>query len=69
MSRFKVYEIKYSKYGDTIRGIFSRDYLKAKCINMLENNNYADKSSVDLRSVDSMVRYIFRDVQLFRALN
>lgn len=69
MSRYKVYEIVHSKYGDITRGIYGRDYLKAKCIDTLENTGYNNKNLVDLRSVESMAKYLFGDIHSFRALN
>ena len=69
MKKYKVYEIAYNKYGTTIRGVYGRDYLKAKCIDMLDNTGWNNKHLVDLRSIESMAKYALGDIQLFRALN
>ena len=52
-----LYTVTYSQYGRIYKELKTRESLKQKCIDILNNKGWDNKKDVDLRSIQSMAKY------------
>lgn len=52
-----LYTVTYNQYGRTYKELVTKDMLKQKCIDILNNRGWDNKEDVDLRNIQSMAKY------------
>ena len=57
------YKVIYRTYGTRHEEETNRDKLRNRCISILDNRDWDNKQCVDLRSIKSMAKYVYENVE------